>query len=101
MADELELDFVAELLSGSKVKTPTGGAKRRKLIVHKTQYPSATTRYVNSTGVDMRCASRGCSAPTIRMYEGIPYCMIHGEFALAQIIERLENRIQILEKKVG
>lgn len=99
--NELDLDFVAGLLGDVKVKTPTeGGKTRKKFIVRKTQYPSATSRYVTCS-IEARCVSRGCSAPTIRRYGGIPYCMIHGEFVLAQIIERLETQVITLKKRLG
>lgn len=76
----------------TEVATP----KLKKLLRKQTQYPSRNTKYVRYSmdGPSMHCHSRGCKAPTNAKVQGIPYCTLHREFALAQIIERLETLLQ-------
>lgn len=97
MSNELDLEQVAALLSGSK-KAPQDEPKELKthFIRRYIHYPSRNTDYIRYKDATLRCASRGCSTPTNCLFKGIPYCTIHILYAASVELDRLENEVKRL-----
>lgn len=102
---ELDLDFVAELLGGDKKKKPTGGGTNttadyigstndKNLFKLSTQFPRLTTnKYIDLVDDTEQCMCHHCPLKTKVRVEGVPYCLSHCAFALLVVIARLENMI--------
>lgn len=101
---DLTSEQIAELLGGTRAPkgtTKTSGEPKTKFIRKATQYPAHNTKHVQRYDASLRCASRGCSAPTNLKLDGIPYCGIHIIFGLAVMVDKLEDQLEVAQKGYG
>lgn len=96
MPDEISLEQVAALLGGKKA--PQDEPKLKTHFIRRyIHYFPTNTEYIRYKDASLKCASRGCRAPTNCLFKGIPYCTIHILYAASVELDRMENEIKRLK----